>query len=254
MQGLLRYLFLLLICCVVPATVWGQTSAADSVVHKFDSYRKHVLQEKLYVHIDRSFYITGEIAWLKVYVTDASFHKPLDVSKVAYVELLDKNNRAVLQAKIGLTNGTGSGSFFLPATLGSGNYRLRAYTNWMKNFSTDLYFDQTITLINPFTGGSPDISSPPAISYSVQFFPEGGHLVADVRSKVAFRVESSTGTGANLAGAVLNNTGDTVVTFKPERFWHRLLLFYAPSWTKVPGDPENGYTQYRARYISRYTT
>ncbi len=68
------------------------------------------------------------------------------------------------------------------------------------------------------TSGSPDISSPPAISYSVQFFPEGGHLVADVRSEVAFRVESSTGTGANLAGAVLNNTGDTVVTFKPERF------------------------------------
>lgn len=212
-----RYL-LLLICYVIPAIAHGQTLPSDSIVHKFDLFRKHALQEKLYVHIDRSFYVTGEIAWFKVYVTDASFHKPLNISKVAYVELMDASNRPVLQAKIGLLNGSGNGSFFLPATLSSGNYQLRAYTNWMKNFNPDLYFNQTITLINPFTGGSPDISSLPAVSYTVQFFPEGGHLVHNVRSKVAFRIESSAGTGANLPGAVLNDAGDTVVTFRPRRF------------------------------------
>jgi hypothetical protein len=69
---------------------------------------------------------------------------------VVYLELLDKNNFPLRQLKIKTENSSGSSVFVVPDNISSGNYVIRAYTNWMKNFSTDLFFYKTISVINPF--------------------------------------------------------------------------------------------------------
>src|SRR5690349_16031602 len=95
------------------------SQSADDLSFKFDQYRKNNLQEKVYVHTDRSAYLVGEILWFKVYVLDASFHKPLELSKVVYLEILDGLNQPVVQTKVRIDKGHGSGSVYLPATLNS---------------------------------------------------------------------------------------------------------------------------------------
>ena len=42
--------------------------------------------------MDKSFYMTGDMIWFKAYVVDGSSHRPADLNKVAYVELLDTMN------------------------------------------------------------------------------------------------------------------------------------------------------------------
>ena len=107
--------------------------AGKKVVSSFDTYRQAYLQEKIFVHSDKETYITGEICWFKIYNVDAYQHKLSGISKIAYVEVLDAANRSVLQAKVEMTEGTGSGSFLIPSNISSGNYILRAYTSLMKN-------------------------------------------------------------------------------------------------------------------------
>lgn len=211
----------------------GQENPLDTLVSKFRQYRERSLQEKVYAQLDRTSYLTGETMWFKIYSIDGSFHRPLDLSKVAYAEVLDKGNFAVLQAKIELKNGTGNGSFFLPASLNSGNYRLRIYTNWMKNFSPEFYFDEVITIVNPFV--SPEAIQRPAAKYSVDFFPEGGNLVAGINSKVAFKIVDADGRGSDGRGFLLNDKGDTVTAFRPEKYGIGSFSF----------TPHEG-TQYRA--------
>src|SRR3569623_1642209 len=101
----------------------------DKMVGNFSDYTSNHLQEKVYVHTDRSYYLCGDILWFKAYVENADNNKPLSVSKVVYVEVLNNQHQPVLQGKIAVKNGSGSGSFELPLSLGSGNYELRAYTN-----------------------------------------------------------------------------------------------------------------------------
>jgi hypothetical protein len=128
-------------------TLCGITSRAqvlESIQKSFQQYNDHVLQEKTYAHTDKSFYLSGEILWFKLYNVNAGNNMPVNISKVAYVDVLDDANNTVLQAKIGLVNGKGNGSFYIPVTLKNGNYKLRAYTNWMKNFGPDQYFEKTI--------------------------------------------------------------------------------------------------------------
>src|SRR5690606_30831728 len=76
-----------------------------------------LFKEKLYVHTDKSFYLAGEIMWFKIYAVNDETNQPVNISKLAYIEILDRQSRHVLQAKIPLTIHGGEGSFYLPVTL-----------------------------------------------------------------------------------------------------------------------------------------
>jgi hypothetical protein len=106
------------------------------------------LTEKLFLHTDKSSYHAGEILWLKADVVDGTSLPSNGVSRVVYAELLDNAGHPLLQLKIGLNNGSGSGSLEIPAIMHNGKYILTAYTAWMKNFSPDNYFYKEIIVIN----------------------------------------------------------------------------------------------------------
>ncbi len=210
----------LTLSCVIAllcSSAHGQTAQLDTLRKKFNAFRENSLQEKLFIHIDQKLYLTGETIWFKAHCVDGSLHHPIAVSKVAYIEILDRNNQAVVQAKVGLDDGSGNGSIFLPATLASGVYTLRGYTNWMKNFSPEFYFHKEISIINAFRKLEIE-KSKPVLKPDAQFFPEGGNLVAGLASNVAFRVIDSKGKGVQFNGWVLNQQNDTITKFKPSAF------------------------------------
>ncbi|WP_183568460.1 hypothetical protein [Mucilaginibacter sp. SP1R1] len=199
--------------------------AINQITNSFNQYRQTSVQEKIFVHTDKDTYLPGEILWFKVYTVDASFHKPLNLSKVVYVDVIDAGHNAVLQAKIALKNGIGSGSLYIPVPTNSGNYKLRAYTSWMKNFSPEYYFTKDIVIVNPLK--SPEIVAKEVqANNDVQFFPEGGNLVAGVASKVAFKITTPGGKGlAAYKGAVVDQHNDTVARFEPLKFGMGSFVF-----------------------------
>lgn len=192
-------------------------SLADSLQKRFHDYRTRYATEKIYVHTDQELYLTGETLWFKLYIVDASLHKPADLSKVAYLEILDKANQPVLQSKVAVQNGFGSGSLFIPASITAGNYTFRAYTSWMKNFDPGFFFQKAITVVNPFKKLELDKSKKTA-AIDLQFFPEGGNLVYGLKSKVAFRGINAAGKGVDLTGFVLGDNNDTITVFKTYKF------------------------------------
>ncbi|MDB5141681.1 MAG: hypothetical protein JWQ66_394 [Mucilaginibacter sp.] len=191
--------------------------ATDQIAKSFNQYQQATAQEKVFIHTDKSTYLPGEILWFKVYCVEADTHKPFNLSKVVYVDVLDNNKNALLQAKIAMKNGVGSGSLYIPVSVSNGSYKLRAYTNWMKNFSPDYYFEKQVNIINPLR--SPDAQSKETAAYDVQFFPEGGNLIAGISSKVAFKVTAPNGKGlSTFRGTVIDQHNDTVARFQPLKF------------------------------------
>jgi hypothetical protein len=195
----------------------AQQPILDSLLKKFDTYRTNNLTEKIYLHVDQETYLTGEVMWFKAYLVDGSLNKPTNISKVVYVEILSQENKPVAQAKVSMNQGLGSGSIFLPATLDAGYYTVRAYTNWMKNFSPEYFFHKRIAIINAFR--RTEVAAPSAETKpDAQFFPEGGNMVNGIKSTVAFRVIDPFGRGIDFKGVVSNENGDTIIGFSPLRF------------------------------------
>lgn len=202
---------------------YAQESATNKIEDQFEQYHRNAVNEKLFVHTDKNFYLAGEILWFKLYYVDGDLHKPLDLSKLAYLEILDKDHKPVLQSKIALREGSGNGSLFLPVSLNSGVYRLRAYTQWMKNFSPDHFFEMPLNIVNAVKSLDPQI--PQQQMYEVGFFPEGGNLVQDIESKLAFKIIDRSGKGVNGNGIVLNQNNDTIARFKSLKFGIGHFLF-----------------------------
>ncbi len=136
--------------------------------------------EKVYLHIDRDSYYAGDDIWFKAYLIDALDHLLTDHSSNLHVELISPSSKIISTRIIRLEGGLGNGDFRLPDSIRSGKYRIRAYTNYMRNFSDQLFFSKEITIINANDNGQDEISD--KVKYvenkiTINFFPEGGSLV-----------------------------------------------------------------------------
>jgi uncharacterized protein YfaS (alpha-2-macroglobulin family) len=144
-QAIFSFLFI-----VVTTQVFAQGLDVETIEERFNAYNQQVFQEKIFVHTDKNFYLSGETIWFKLYNTEAVTNTPSPISKLAYVELLGSDSKAAIQLKIPINNSIGNGQFNLPLTLPTGNYILRAYTNLMKNNDVHFAFEKQIAIVSVF--------------------------------------------------------------------------------------------------------
>lgn len=123
-----------------------------------------ISQEKIFVHHNTSFLLTGEYLYYKVYCLNNETNNLSDFSKIAYVELVSSDKDLVFRHKIILESGIGQGDYFIPTSVPSGNYKLIAYTQWMRNGEISNFYQNDVSIINPFQEDQVKIISNDSIS------------------------------------------------------------------------------------------
>ena len=119
-----------------------------ALLKKLEEFAKKYPQEKVHLHLDRPYYAIGDDIWFKAYVVDSRTNMPSTISNILYVELISEQNIVVQQAVLPMHEGISWGNFKLADGLAEGNYRIRAYTQWMRNAGPDFFFDKTIKIVN----------------------------------------------------------------------------------------------------------
>ena len=178
----------------------------DSLLNILD---ENYPQEKIHLHMDKLNYNPGETLWFKAYIVADNL--PAALSKTCYAELIDEKG-TLLQRKIMpvLESGAASG-FNLPDTLHSNKLFIRAYTSWMLNFDSALFYTQPVHIIPLKSTVKKNAVTP---SYTLTLFPEGGDLVESVSSLVAFKATDQEGTPVAVTGNIVDDKGKVITTFK----------------------------------------
>ncbi len=122
-----------------------------ALLKKLEEYTKKYPQEKVYLHLDKPYYAIGDNIWFKAYVVDAKTSTPSTLSNILYVELINERDSIAKQLKIPMESGITWADFKLADSLSEGNYRIRAYTQWMRNAGPDFFFDKTLKIGNSWT-------------------------------------------------------------------------------------------------------
>ncbi|MCK5677420.1 MAG: hypothetical protein KAH72_02965 [Flavobacteriaceae bacterium] len=146
-------LALILIFLSKDYSAFSQTIKTDININDF----KNIIQEKIFVHQNSSFLLSGEYLFYKVYCLNTDNDNLSNFSKIAYVELIRNDKLLVFKHKIILKNGMGQGDFFIPTSVASGNYKLIAYTQWMRNGDISNFYQNDISIINPFQENQKEI-------------------------------------------------------------------------------------------------
>jgi hypothetical protein len=273
----------------------------NTIVERSQKLIQEYPSEKVYLHFDKPYYAVGDTIWFKAYVATGQ-DLPSDLSKVLYVDMVSENDTLVRSMKLPVVNTSAYGSLTLdPMIYKSGNYRIRAYTYWMLNFSDTYFFSKNILIGNAINrnvitnislqGQNPDTSptinakilykdqdgipfANKKVSWSliskfetiargrettdaagiaslklsaglkaaldtgiletvlevepsklittkfplknsfaeadIQFFPEGGDLIENISSKVAFKAIQEKGLGLDVKGEIVDNTGKVI--------------------------------------------
>jgi hypothetical protein len=191
-----------------------QTDSAvlKNAVSKLRTLLVDRITERAYLHFDRpySYYVAGDVVYFKAYVTMGERHELSKISGILHVDLIGKNNAPIKSIILQLNNGIGWGDFALPDTLKKGSYLVRAYTEWMRNDNKPYFFDQYISVSTVNSVDRSVTAAKQHIQPNLQFFPEGGDMVVDIRSKVAFKAIGVDGLGVDVKGIVVDNENKEV--------------------------------------------
>lgn len=184
---------LFLFCLFLMNTAIGQTENLDLTLKRLGEYENKYPKEKVYLHLDRSYYSPGDDVWFKAYVTVGSFNLLSQHSQLIDVELISPDDKVLQGIRLPLSAGISFGDFVLDSTLRSGAYRIRAYTQWMRNFDESYFFEKTIQLINPLENWEETTINTKTDSLHISIHPEGGYLSLGVPNKVVFQVKNMNG-------------------------------------------------------------
>lgn len=247
-MGLHRFLSVLMVCWLAASLLHAQEAPViEQVLTRLETYAEQYPQEKVYLHLDKPYYTVGDDIWFKGYVTIGVYNQLSGLSKILYVDLVDPEEHIVQSIRLPLIAGVTMGDFQLADSLNEGNYRIRAYTNWMRNFEPDIFHDHLLPIGNARTA---NIVANSTFSYenplvhrahaeiaftdldggpfadvdanyratsntnSIQFFPESGQLIAGNLTKVAFKALAPEGKGIAATGYIQDEAGNRVVEFE----------------------------------------
>jgi TonB-dependent Receptor Plug Domain len=203
---------LFILCFQTIAFCQTDSTVIKNAVSKLRTLLTDHITEKAYLHLDRPYpyYVAGDAIYFKAYVVKGERHELTNISGMLHVDLINKNDAVIQTEMVQLSNGVGWGDVSLPDTLKKGSYRLRAYTEWMRNEKEPNFFEQYISISSVNNVDRITEATKQGVQPVIQFFPEGGNLVTDIRSKVAFKAVGADGLGANVKGVVVDDANKEI--------------------------------------------
>ena len=185
-----------------------------------ENYEASNHDDRLYISTNGNYFVSGELLQFSVFCISRNSQQIATLSRVAYIALVDAEQKPVMETKVLLTQGRGYGDVFLSSSLPSGIYTLVGYTGLQKSQNRKDIFQMAITLINPFGKGVAEAPESKAEVKAANTAPVLGVLNS-------FVLKDPAGLHLGTTARILNNAGDILASFQIEQ--PRQTFSYIPT-------------------------
>jgi hypothetical protein len=207
-----KILYVVLLSVILCSSLLAQNNT--TIIESYKFYFE-LPRESIFLHLNKSTYIVGEELWFSAYAYDRKNGVPFTQTTNLHVALYNEKGIPVVNQLVMMVNGHAKGNISIDSTYASGDYFIRASTNWMRNFTEDDSFLQKIQVINE----SVKVRQLGETNYDLQLLPEGGHLVEGLESIIGVKLIDGDGRGVIFnKGSLVNDHGRTVMDFKGNAF------------------------------------
>lgn len=178
-----------------------------SLGEHYSVFTRYLAPEKLYLHLDRTRYTSGETVWFNGILLNASPRTARLCSNFIYVELQDADGGNILRVKV-KRNGYGfPGNLVIPDNIKTGSYTVRAYTLAQTSRDSEYMFNQKIEIIGAEGRKSRAMHSTAAETIDVTFYPEGGRWFYGNLSNICFKAMDQEGRSVDFLGEIVDQDG-----------------------------------------------
>ncbi len=125
----------------------AQNDFATSFETRLNNFLLNNIQEKVYVQTNSNRYAPGDTLWFKSTLVNAITHTPPKSEKLIYIDLVSPDKKVLIHQVFYVFSGFSAGCLPLKKDFEFGTYTLIAYTNYMRNFSSEFFFQKEIELV-----------------------------------------------------------------------------------------------------------
>lgn len=200
------YKSLLAVCIFIVTGSIAKAQRPDSILNIAET---SFPQEKVYLQTDKNVYAGGETVWFKAYLT--ADNVPAPFSRTVYAELITDKGAVLQRRTMPVILSGASSDFIIPDSLADTRLFIRAYTAWMMNFDSGLLCVKPLYVIPKKATAKKNNTA----ACTLTFFPEGGDLVENIESTVAFKATDQDGTPVSIKGDIVNNKNKKIASFAP---------------------------------------
>jgi hypothetical protein len=144
-------------------------------------------QEQVVLHLDRNVCLAGETLWFKAWCfLDGELKRAM--SQVLYVEIFDESGKAIVRQKHLLKHNSAAGSIYIPEDVPGKYYFLKAYTRYMRNFSSGQFHYQQLVIANPYIENARIIAEAPAVIEQEGRLYSAGAMGYDAGQRIRIRL------------------------------------------------------------------
>ena len=197
-------IFNLLSLLIAFSSIYGQQN---------DNFNITDVTENIKLNTDRDLYFSGEDIFFNAdYFIYEEKTYPI-LSNVLYLELIEcNNNTPIIQKKYKISDFNVNSLLNIPNNVTSGNYMLRVYTQYQRNFSALNYSYCFLTILNPDSNPLPSTNL--SETDSIYIAPEGNILLNNIKNKVVIKIPEPLA-GTNNKYYITDETGNITKEVHP---------------------------------------
>lgn len=195
---------LLLFVVLLSVTMLNAQVLQDSLLTELST---RYPQEKIYMQLDKQYYTSGETLWFKAYLFNGN--QPSKISTNLYAQLINEKGEVLDQKTMPILQAGAASHFEIPDSTKFKSLYIKAYSSWMLNFDSTMLYNRPINIIN-----SAKKQASVKNDYTLTLFPEGGDLMENISSRVAFNTNDNNGKPFVVQGTVVGPDGKTITDFK----------------------------------------
>jgi hypothetical protein len=185
-------------CCFILSLIFTMPAFSQTQAGTINAKDSLISTESMHVHFDKDIYLPGEMIWFKAYlynVNESSF-----TGTNFYVAIYDEKGKLLQQKQYPVFEGSCNGDFEIPDTIQSTRLQFRAFTKAMIVNDSNNVYDKILTVYNKENNTDSVIANK---TIDLQFFPEGGQMIAELDNHIAFKAVYSDGSPAMIKGQII---------------------------------------------------
>lgn len=166
--------------------------------------------ESIYLHFDRTLYAPGDTVWFKAYILAG---RNLSYSSTNFfIEFFNASGVPVKQLVYPIVSGSAAGFIKIDQSLKTEFLFYKAYTRQILDLNKEFVTKGILQVIQSESANS---ISKVYINkqHQLSFFPEGGDMIKNVDSYIAFKAVGSNGIPVKTQGVIINNSNETLAKF-----------------------------------------
>jgi hypothetical protein len=221
---------LVFIFSTISFTISSQNYFNETISNNLLKYTVEEFPEKIYIHTDKKHYSTSETIWFSAYLVNGITLQKSTKSFVTYVEFISPTDSIIDRKTLFINAINTAGNFQLDKKILSGTYKIRAYTNDMRNRDSKYFFEKKIIIWKQESkaeNSKDDLSinlkkdailEKSNFKPNLNFYPQGGYLINDLPNKVAIKVKNILFDELKLQGTIVDQNNEIITSFSTLEF------------------------------------